>query len=87
MNILKQNKKRKMVSEYGPYLNQRIAVYDNTGTMGIWFSDKRKAEEWWKENKDRETYSEQRKRERQERLALIGALPDIDEYDEELPFM
>ena len=73
------------MEEYGPYMNKRWAVYDNTGTMEVWFSDRVRALEWWSNNCDRETWAEQRERQRRERAILMAALPDIEEF-EELPF-
>lgn len=84
MNEVKQNKKRKLVEEYGPYMNKRWTVYDNKGTMEVWFSDKQKALEWWETNKDRETYSEKREKQRKEDAKRYAELPDLDTT--ELPF-
>lgn len=79
------NKRRMLKEEYGPYMNKRWAIYDNTGTLEVWFSDRAKALEWWSNNCDRPTYREQRDEERRNRL--LGLTSDIVVEDDELPFM
>ncbi len=83
MNILLQNKKRKLVEEYGPYMNKRWAIYDNLDILEVWFSDKQKALSHWKKYRNAETWAEKRERYRQELIANIEKHPDLDE----LPFM
>lgn len=75
--IIAKNDRRTMVEEYGPYMNLRIAIYDNTGTLEVWFSNLDKAKEWWAKNWDRPTYRENQK----------GLKADLVLIDEELPFM
>lgn len=83
MNILLQNKKRKLVEEYGPYMNKRWAIYDNQDILEVWFSDKQKALSHWEKYRNAETWAEKRERYRQELIANIEKHPDLDE----LPFM
>ncbi len=83
MNEIKQNRKRKLVEEYGPHMNKRWSVYDNKGVLEAWFLDKQKALNWWEENKDRETYEEYRQREKLEDAKKWSELPEIEE---DLPF-
>lgn len=84
--IIAKNSRRRLVKDYGPYMNLRYAVYDRDDTLEVWFSDLERAKDWWAENCERPTYQEERDAQRAEMAALIGSLPDIDEY-EELPFM
>ena len=83
MNILLQNKKRKLVEEYGQYMNKRWAIYDDQDILEVWFSDKQKALSHWKKYRNAETWAEKRERYRQELIANIEKHPDLDE----LPFM
>lgn len=84
MNIIKQNKKRQLVEEYGPYMNKRYAIYDTMGVMEVWFSDKQKALSHWEKYKNAETWAEKRERYKQELLATIErGGPELDE----LPFI
>ncbi len=78
------NKRRILKEEYGPYMNRRYTVYDNTGALEVWFSDRTKALEWWSNNCDRPTHREQRDNERRNRL--LGLTADTVIIDE-LPFM
>ena len=72
MSEIKQNRKRKLVEEYGPYMNKVWSVYDNNGVLEVCFSDKQKALEWWEKNKDRETCAERRQREKLEDVKNKG---------------
>lgn len=83
MNEIKQNKRRRLVEEYGPYMNKRYAIYDTDDILEVWFSDKDKALSHWERIKDAETWAEKRERWRNEMSALIDRCPDLDE----LPFM
>ena len=80
MITLMENKRRRLVEDYGPYMNKRYAIYDNTGTLEVWFSDEERAKEWWSKNSERPTFSEQR---RENTKGLTADLVIIDE----LPFM
>lgn len=84
MNIIKQNKRRQLVEEYGPYMNKRYAIYGSMGIMEVWFSDKQKALSHWEKYKNAETWAEKRERYKQELLATIErGGPELDE----LPFI
>lgn len=82
--IIEQNKRRTMLTEYGPYMNLRYAVRDNTGMLEIWFSDETRAKEWWEKNKNRPTLREIRDGQRQALHRLLDNVPDLEE---DLPFM
>ncbi len=81
MKVLAKNKKRKLVQDIGPYMNVRYVIYDNMGILEVWFSDKSKALEWWKQNRNRETWAEKRERYRKGLEANLIIIDDI------LPFM
>jgi len=84
MRVLKENGKRKLVEELGPYFDLRYAIYEKDGNVHCFHThDLVLAEEQWERIKDTETYAEYRKRIRAEMVDRINAQPDLDE----LPFV
>lgn len=89
MEVIKENSKRILVQEIGPYFNMRYVIYEKgpttpTDVMEVWFSDKDKAIEHWGRVKDKETFREKMERERKELAKRLEHIPYIEE---ELPFM
>lgn len=84
MRILKENGKRRLVEELGPYFDLRYAIYEKDGNLHCFHTnDLALAEEQWERTKDAETYKEHRIRMRTEMVDRINAQPDLDE----LPFV
>ena len=84
MRVLKENGKRRLVEEYGPYFDKRYAIYEKEGDVHCFHThDLDLAEEQWERTKDAETWAEHREKRRKELLERIKVNPELNE----LPFI
>ena len=82
MRVLKENGKRRLVVELGPYFDTRYAIYEKEGDVHCFHThDLDKAIKQWERIKDYETWAEYRRRTKPKGLTADVVIID------ELPFM